>query len=229
MPSKINENLKSVFENIKNAAITASRKPEDITLVAVSKTHSVETIIEVLDAGHRIFGENKVQEAEEKWPALKKDHPDARVHLIGPLQSNKTKRAVQLFDVIETVDRIKLARALAREMEQQGKRPDCYIQINTGEEPQKAGVAPEQADAFIDVCQKELNLPIVGLMCIPPAGENPAMHFALLSEIASRNKLGGLSMGMSGDYQVAVEFGATSVRVGTAIFGKRSDLIAPEA
>lgn len=221
MPSEISEKLETVVEIIKASAKKANRKPSDVTLVAVSKTHPSETIIRALESGHRIYGENKVQEAEDKWPELKKTFPDARVHLIGPLQSNKTKRAVQLFDVIETVDRAKLARALAREMEQQNRRPDCYIQINTGEEPQKAGISPEHADAFIALCRDELNLPVVGLMCIPPAGENPALHFALLAEIAKRNQLTGLSMGMSSDYQVAVEFGATSVRVGTAIFGQR--------
>lgn len=221
LPSEFSENLKAVTENIDVAAKKANRDPDDVTLVAVSKTHPTETIIQALDCGHRIFGENKVQEAENKWPILNEKYPDAKVHLIGPLQSNKTKRAIQLFDVIETVDRAKLARALAREMEQQGKRPDCYIQINTGEETQKAGIFPTQADAFINSCKKDLDLPVVGLMCIPPADENPALHFALLSKIAHRNGLTGLSMGMSGDYQVAVEFGATSVRVGTAIFGQR--------
>ncbi|NQW01516.1 MAG: YggS family pyridoxal phosphate-dependent enzyme [Rhodospirillales bacterium] len=220
--SEISENLKTVSETIQMAAEKAGRSPLDVTLVAVSKTHPPETVRQALEAGHRIFGENKVQEAEDKWPALKAQYPDAKVHLIGPLQSNKTKRAVQVFDVIETVDRIKLARALAREFDLQAKRPDCYIQINTGEEAQKAGILPTEADAFIAQCRDHLHLPVVGLMCIPPADENPALHFALLSEIAKRNGLQKLSMGMSGDYPVAVEFGATSVRVGTAIFGSRA-------
>ena len=218
---EISENLNAVQGNIKNAAENAQRNAADITLVAVSKTHPVETIKNALETGHRIYGENKVQEAEGKWPELKEQFTDAKVHLIGPLQSNKTKRAVQLFDVIETLDRLKLARALAREMEAQDKRVDCYIQINTGEEPQKAGIIPTEADAFIKTCRDELGLPVVGLMCIPPAGENPSPHFGLLSEMAKRNGLEKLSMGMSGDYETAVEFGATSVRVGTAIFGAR--------
>lgn len=218
---EISKNMAAVQETIKKAAVNAQRNPSDITLVAVSKTHPVETIRKALEMGHRVYGENKVQESEEKWPELKADYPDAELHLIGPLQSNKTKRAVQLFDVIETLDRMKLARALAREMDEQEKRVDCYIQINTGEEPQKAGIVPADADAFIKECLETLNLPIIGLMCIPPAGENPALHFGLLSEIAKRNGLSKLSMGMSGDYEVAVMFGATSVRVGTAIFGVR--------
>ncbi len=218
---EISENLEDVHETIEKAAVNAQRNPADITLVAVSKTHPVETIQMALELGHRVFGENKVQEAEEKWPMLKEAYPDSIVHLIGPLQSNKTKRAVQLFDVIETVDRLKLARALARDMDSISKRPDCYIQINTGEEPQKAGVLPLEADAFIAECRDVLQLPVLGLMCIPPADENPALHFGLLSEMAKRNGLSRLSMGMSGDYAVAVEMGATSVRVGTAIFGAR--------
>ena len=222
MSNEITENLKAVLETIKNAALKAQRNPQDVRLVAVTKRHPAETVEAALEAGHRLFGENKVQEAEDKWPALKAAWPDAELHLIGPLQSNKTKRAVQLFDVIETVDRIKLARALAREMQQQEKHPDCYIQVNTGEEPQKAGVLPADADAFIKQCVAELKLPVVGLMCIPPVGENPAPHFGLLSEMAKRNGLEKLSMGMSSDYPVAVEFGATSVRVGTAIFGART-------
>ncbi len=223
-PDEISENLKAVTDTIRNAASHAQRNPADITLVAVSKTHPVETIEMALACGHRIFGENKVQEAEQKWPALRDKYKDVVVHLIGPLQSNKTKRAVQLFDVIETVDRLKLARAVAREMELQSKRPDCFIQINTGEEPQKAGVIPSHAEAFIKECRDGLNLPVVGLMCIPPAGENPALHFGLLSEMAKTNGITKLSMGMSGDYQTAVEFGATSVRVGSAIFGVRPAL-----
>ena len=221
MTNEISENTALVLETIKNAAVNAQRNPLDVTLVAVSKTHPATSVQSALEAGQRVFGENKVQEAEEKWPALKAAYPDVELHLIGPLQSNKTKRAVQLFDVIETVDRLKLARALAREMEQQEKRPDCYIEINTGEEPQKAGILPADADAFIRECVETLKLPVVGLMCIPPAGENPAPHFALLSEMAKRNNLAKLSMGMSSDYPLAVEFGATSVRVGTAIFGSR--------
>jgi len=221
MPNDIAKNLLSVIQSIKNAATNVERNPADVTLVAVSKTHPSETIQLALNTGYRVFGENKVQEAEEKWPDLKSAYPDATLHLIGPLQSNKTKRAVQLFDVIETVDRIKIAKALAREMDAQNIRPECYIQVNTGEEPQKTGVLPADVDAFIKQCRDELKLPIVGLMCIPPAEDNPSLHFGLLSEMAKRNGLHNLSMGMSSDFETAVEFGATSVRVGTAIFGSR--------
>ena len=221
MPNDIAKNLLSVIQSIKNAATNVERNPADVSLVAVSKTHPAETIQLALNTGYRVFGENKVQEAEEKWPDLKLAYPDATLHLIGPLQSNKTKRAVQLFDVIETVDRIKIAKALAREMDAQNIHPECYIQVNTGEEPQKTGVLPADVDAFIKQCRDELKLPIVGLMCIPPAEDNPSLHFGLLSEMAKRNGLHNLSMGMSSDFETAVEFGATSVRVGTAIFGSR--------
>jgi len=221
MPNDIAKNLLSVIQSIKNAATNVERNPADVSLVAVSKTHPAETIQLALNTGYRVFGENKVQEAEEKWPDLKSTYPDATLHLIGPLQSNKTKRAVQLFDVIETVDRIKIAKALAREMDAQNIHPECYIQVNTGEEPQKTGVLPADVDAFIKQCRDELKLPIVGLMCIPPAEDNPSLHFGLLSEMAKRNGLHNLSMGMSSDFETAVEFGATSVRVGTAIFGSR--------
>ena len=221
MPNDIVKNLLSVIQSIKIAATNVERNPADVSLVAVSKTHPAETIQLALNTGYRVFGENKVQEAEEKWPDLKSTYPDATLHLIGPLQSNKTKRAVQLFDVIETVDRIKIAKALAREMDAQNIRPECYIQVNTGEEPQKTGVLPADVDAFIKQCRDELKLPIVGLMCIPPAEDNPSLHFGLLSEMAKRNGLHNLSMGMSSDFETAVEFGATSVRVGTAIFGFR--------
>ena len=221
MPNDIAKNLLSVIQSIKNAATNVERNPADVSLVAVSKTHPAETIQLALNTGYRVFGENKVQEAEEKWPDLKSAYPDATLHLIGPLQSNKTKRAVQLFDVIETVDRIKIAKALAREMDAQNIRPECYIQVNTGEEPQKTGVLPADVDAFIKQCRDELKLPIVGLMCIPPAEDNPSLHFGLLSEMAKRNGLHNLSMGMSSDFETAVELGATSVRVGTAIFGSR--------
>ena len=221
MANDIAKNLLSVIQSIKNAATNVERNPADVSLVAVSKTHPAETIQLALNTGYRVFGENKVQEAEEKWPDLKSAYPDATLHLIGPLQSNKTKRAVQLFDVIETVDRIKIAKALAREMDAQNIYPECYIQVNTGEEPQKTGVLPADVDAFIKQCRDELKLPIVGLMCIPPAEDNPSLHFGLLSEMAKRNGLHNLSMGMSSDFETAVEFGATSVRVGTAIFGSR--------
>ena len=221
MPNDIAKNLISVIQSIKNAAMNVERNPADVSLVVVSKTQPVKSIQLALDRGHSVFGENKVQEAEEKWPDLKSAYPETTLHLIGPLQSNKTKRAVQLFDVIETVDRIKIAKALAREMDAQNIYPECYIQENTGEEPQKTGVVPADVDAFIKQCCVELKLPIVGLMCIPPAGDNPSLHFGLLSEMAKRNGLHKLSMGMSSDFENAVEFGATSVRVGTAIFGSR--------
>ncbi len=191
------------------------------TLVAVSKTHGEEKIRPLLEAGQRVFGENRVQEAKAKWPALKADYPDVELHLIGPLQSNKTAEAVALFDCIQTLDRPKLAHALAAEMEKAGKRVPLFVQVNTGAEPQKAGIAPEDAAAFIALCRDELKLPVEGLMCIPPAEENPAPHFALLAKLARENGLAKLSMGMSGDFETAVKFGATHVRVGSALFGAR--------
>ena len=215
-------NLEQVRAELAAAAREAGRDPDSVTLVVVSKTHSSAAIVPVLAAGQRVFGENRVQEAEEKWPQLKRDYDDVRLHLIGPLQSNKVRQAVALFDVIETVDRPKLARALARIMEETGTRPDCMIQINTGEEAQKAGIKPLEADDFIALCRDQLKLPVRGLMCIPPVDEEPSMHFALLKQIAERNGLAELSMGMSADYPTAVRFGATHVRVGTAIFGSRA-------
>ena len=215
------EALGRVREEIAATARAAGRPADAVTLVAVSKTHGPETIRPALLAGHRCFGENRVQEAEGKWPDLKAEFPDVRLHRIGPLQTNKVKHAVRLFDVIETVDRERLARALAREMEEAGRLLDCFIQVNTGAEPQKAGVLPQDADALVRLARDDLGLPVVGLMCIPPADEEPSLHFALLREIARRNGLADLSMGMSADYPVAVRFGATYVRVGTAIFGHR--------
>jgi len=192
-----------------------------VTLVAVSKTQSAERVTAALAAGQRVFGENRVQEAVAKWPALKQAWPQVELHLIGPLQTNKAREAVALFDVIETVDRPKLAQALAAEMTRSGRRPSCYVQVNTGEEPQKAGVLPAAADDFIRLCRADMNLPIVGLMCIPPADEEPSLHFALLAEIGRRHGIDILSMGMSADYEIAIKLGATHVRVGTAIFGDR--------
>jgi pyridoxal phosphate enzyme (YggS family) len=189
--------------------------------VAISKTHPAERIRDAIAAGQRVFGENRVQEAESKYPALRAEHPDLKLHLVGPLQSNKVRTAVQLFDVIETVDRPKLARRLAGEMTSTDRRPVCYIQVNTGEEPQKAGVLPQEADAFIGLARDELGLPVEGLMCIPPFDDPPSRHFALLAEIARRNGLSHLSMGMSGDFEQAIRSGATHIRVGTAIFGPR--------
>ena len=203
------------------AARDAGRAAQDITLVAIAKMHVEARIVPALGAGHRVFGENRVQEAEAKWPALKARYPDVALHLVGPLQTNKTRNAIALFDVIETVDRPKLARRLAGEMDRAGKRPSCFIEVNTGEEAQKAGVLPADADAFVALCRDELDLPIVGLMCIPPFDDEPSLHFALLADIAARNGLDQISMGMTADFDVAVRFGATHVRVGTAIFGQR--------
>lgn len=213
--------LTEVQARIAAAARAASRDPSAVTLVAVSKTHGAERIEELLRAGQRVFGENRVQEAQAKFPELKARYPDLELHLIGPLQTNKVRDAVALFDVIESVDRPKLAAELAREMAKQGRRPACFVQINTGEEEQKAGIAPGEADAFIRACVEEHKLPVVGVMCIPPADEEPALHFALLAKIAARNGLKQVSMGMSADYETAVRFGATHVRVGSALFGAR--------
>ncbi len=218
-------NLAEVQAAIAAAAQAAGREANDVGLVAVSKTQGAADILPVIQAGQRLFGENRVQEAQGKWPDLKAANPDLRqdlrLHLIGPLQTNKVKDAVALFDVIETVDRPKLARALAKEMAKQERRLDCFIQVNTGEEEQKAGIWPEEADAFITLARDELGLSVRGLMCIPPIEEECSLHFALLREIARRNGLAGLSMGMSADYEVAIQFDATLVRVGTAIFGAR--------
>ncbi len=217
----ITQRLGRVRAEIARAAEAAGRDPGAVTLVAVTKTHGREVIRAALACGQRAFGENRVQEAEEKWPPLRAAWPDIRLHLIGPLQRNKARRAVRLFDVIETVDRIEVARALARAMEGEGRRPQVLIQVNTGEEPQKAGVLPAEADAFVRICRDEFRLPVAGLMCIPPVDEEPSLHFALLREMARRNGLTELSMGMTADYPVAVAFGATLVRIGTAIFGAR--------
>ncbi len=214
--------LARVRAQIAEAATAAARDPAEVTLVAVGKTHGAAYIEAALDAGQRIFGENRVQEAEGKFPAHKAAHEDLVLHLIGPLQTNKAREAVQLFDVIETLDRPKLARALAKEMDRLGRRPACYVQVNTGEEAQKAGVPPAGADALIALARDELGLPVEGLMCIPPFDDEPAPHFALLAEIAKRNRLAKLSMGMTADFEIAVRFGATHVRVGTAIFGARA-------
>lgn len=214
-------NLTHIQARIASAASAAGRDPGDVRLVAVSKVQPAERVAAALEAGHRLFGENRVQEAEQRWPPFRQRVPDIRLHLIGPLQTNKVKAAVHLFDAIETVDREKLARSLASEMDRSGKRPDLYIQVNTGAEPQKAGVLPDQADSLIRLCRDDLGLPLVGLMCIPPQDENPALHFALLADLAARHRLTELSMGMSGDFETAIQFGATTVRVGTAVFGAR--------
>jgi PLP dependent protein len=221
MEGVIAANLAAVQERIAAAARAADRAPESVTLVAVSKTHPAASVRHALMAGHRVFGENRVQEAQAKYPELREEFPDLALHLIGPLQTNKVRDAVVLFDVIESVDRLRLAQALAGEMERSGRRPPCLIEVNTGEEPQKAGIMPADADSFIIECRERLDLPIIGLMCVPPLEEEPAPHFALLREIARRNGLEILSMGMSADFEKAIRFGATHVRVGTAIFGAR--------
>lgn len=219
--SEGSKHLAEVQGRIAEAARAAGRPPADITLVAVSKTHGADRIREVLEAGHRVFGENRVQEAQEKFPALKAAYPDLELHLIGPLQTNKARDAVALFDVIQSVDRERLAVTLAKEMERADKRPACFIQVNTGEEPQKAGILPAELDAFVTACRDTHKLPVVGLMCIPPVDEEPALHFALLAKMAARNGLAKVSMGMSADYEIAVRLGATHVRVGSALFGAR--------
>ena len=213
--------LAEIRDRIAQAARDCDRVAEEITLVCVSKTFPAADIVPVLDAGERIFGENKVQEAMEKWPQLKRLYPDVELHLIGPLQTNKAREAVEFFDCIETLDRPKLAAALAKEIARCGRHPKLYVQVNTGAEPQKAGVLPQEADAFIASCRKDHGLEITGLMCIPPFDEQASPHFALLSQIAKRNGIPLLSMGMSADFELAIQQGATHVRVGTAIFGKR--------
>ncbi len=213
--------LAVIRREIAESCAECGRPAADVTLVAVSKTFPAEDIVPTLEAGQRVFGENRVQEAGHKWPGLRERYPDAELHLIGPLQSNKAREAVALFDVIHTVDRPKIAAALAEEMARQDRRPRLFVQINTGAEPQKAGVLPEEADAFIAVCRDIHRLEIGGLMCIPPAEDVPDPHFALLAEIAARNGLSGLSMGMSADFSAAIRQGATHVRIGSAIFGHR--------
>ena len=212
--------LSDIKTRIQKSEEQVNRPVNSTQLIAVSKVQPNERVKAVLDDGHRLFGENKVQEAEGKWPMFKKQFPDTKVHLIGPLQTNKVKNAVALFDAIHAVDRPKLAKKLATEVQNQGKSPDMFIQVNTGEEPQKAGVLPADVDSFIQEC-RALDLPIIGLMVIPPVNEEPSLHFALLRKIAQRNGLTGLSMGMSSDFERAVALGATHVRVGSAIFGAR--------
>jgi hypothetical protein len=219
--ARVAADLADVRARIALAAKAVGRDPAEVTLVAVSKAQPDARVIGALEAGQRVFGENYVQEAKARWPALKRDHPDVILHMIGPIQTNKARDVVALFDVIETVDRPKLARTLAKEMARLGRRPACLIEVNTGEEPQKAGVLPAAVDGFVKECRNELGLPVVGLMAIPPEDEEPSLHFALLADIARRNGLTQLSMGMSADYEIAVQFGATHVRVGSAIFGER--------
>ena len=206
---------------IAHACKEARRDRASVTLIAVSKTFDAEAIAPVIAAGQRVFGENRVQEAKAKWPGLMSAYSGLALHLIGPLQSNKAKEAVALFDAIHSVDRASICEALAKEIDSQERRPQLFVQINTGAEPQKAGVAPAEADAFIASCREKYGLQISGLMCIPPVSDAPAPHFALTAKIAARNGLAGLSMGMSADFSVAIQFGATHVRVGSAIFGHR--------
>ena len=224
-PASPADRLTAVRETMAVAAHSVDRDPDRISLIAVSKTHGPEDILPVLAAGQRLFGENRVQEAASKWPSLKRDYPDVALHLIGPLQTNKVAEAVALFDVIETVDREKLAAALSLEMKKQGRWLPVFIQVNTGEEPQKAGIPPQDTDAFIARCRDVHGLRVMGLMCIPPVDDEAALHFALLANIARRTQLPCLSMGMSQDFDKAIRHGATHVRVGTAIFGDRRPVL----
>ena len=213
--------LAEVREHISRAAGDCGRDPASVTLVCVSKTYPAEHLLPALDAGERVFGENRVQEAQGKWPQLRERYAGLDLHLIGPLQTNKAADAVAIFDTIETVDRPKIARALADATRKVGRCPRLFLQVNTGAEPQKAGVLPEEADAFVASCRGEYGLSVDGLMCIPPIDDQAAPHFALLATIAARNGITGLSMGMSADYELAIPLGATHVRVGSAIFGAR--------
>lgn len=218
---EVEERLNEVRARIRKASGNAGRAADAVTLVAVSKTFDAGAIRPAIAAGQRVFGENRVQEAQGKWPALREETPGLELHLIGPLQSNKAAEAVALFDVIETIDREKIARAVAAEMRRQSRQVRLYVQVNTGLEPQKAGIVPDDVTAFVAFCRDELGLSIEGLMCIPPVDENPGPHFALLAKLGKETGVERLSMGMSGDYETAVAFGASSVRVGSAIFGTR--------
>lgn len=215
------DNLEKIRSEIETAALHCGRQKSDVTLVAVSKMHDKEEILPLLSAGHRVFGENRVQEAFQKYPDLKQSYPDLKLHLIGSLQTNKVKEAVSLFDVIETVDRIELAKKLADEMKKQNKNIPCFVQVNTGEEPQKGGIVPRETISLVNQC-RDLGLNIIGLMCIPPVDDEPSPHFALLKKLARQANVPELSMGMSDDFPVAIQQGATFVRVGTALFGSRS-------
>jgi pyridoxal phosphate enzyme (YggS family) len=215
------DRLKRIRQDIAAAAKSANRDVGAIELIAVSKTFDAEAVRPVIRAGQHIFGENRVQEAERKWPPLRSECADVKLHLIGPLQSNKAKEAVAFFDAIHTIDREKIARAVAAEIAKQGRALDLFVQVNTGEEPQKAGVMPRDAATFVALCRDELKLSIAGLMCIPPVDEEAAVHFAFLAKLARELRLSGLSMGMSSDFETAIAFGATHVRVGSAIFGVR--------
>jgi pyridoxal phosphate enzyme (YggS family) len=217
----LSETLAAVEYDIFRACNEARRERGSVTLIAVSKTFAADAIVPVIAAGQRVFGENRVQEAKAKWPAIMAGHPGLALHLIGPLQSNKAKEAVALFDAIHSVDRPSICEALSKEIDRQKRTPELFVQLNTGEEPQKAGIPPQEADAFIAGCRDRYGLQISGLMCIPPLNDAPAPHFALTAKIAARNGLTNLSMGMSADFAIAIQFGATHVRVGSAIFGAR--------
>ncbi len=215
------DRLDATRSAIARAAQDCGRDPAAVTLVCVTKTFPAEDVVPLLEAGHRVYGENRVQEAMGKWPSLRERFPDIELHLIGPLQSNKTREAVETFDVIQSVDREKIAKALAEEIARSGKHPRLFVQVNTGAEPQKAGILPQDADAFLAFCRESCGLTIEGLMCVPPVDEQASPHFALLADIAARNGLHQLSMGMSSDYELAIQLGATYVRVGSAIMGVR--------
>ena len=212
--------LNEITNRIQQAGIEFSRKPDEVKLIAVSKVQPNERIEAVLEQGHRVFGENRVQEAQSKWPAFKEKYEDVELHIIGPLQTNKTRVAMEIADSIHTLDRLKLAKNIARIAQEIGKCPELFVQVNTGEEPQKSGIFPRDTQTFIKECLS-MNLPIAGLMCIPPINEEASLHFALLRNIAEDCGLGGLSMGMSSDFEKAISFGATHIRVGSAIFGER--------
>jgi pyridoxal phosphate enzyme (YggS family) len=219
--SDIAANLAAIRGRIAEACARAGRKPDNVTLVAVSKTHPQEAVAEALAAGQLVFGENRVQEAQAKFPGLRAAHPAMRLHVIGGLQTNKARDAVRVADVIETIDRPKLAAAVAEAMAKEGRRPDCLVQVNTGDEAQKSGIPRAEADAFIRAAREEYGLPVAGLMCIPPLDEDPRPHFAFLRDLAAKHGLGVVSMGMSADFEAAIAEGATHVRVGSAIFGQR--------
>ena len=220
--SDLAANLIEINQIIRQSAAVCGRQVDDISLIAVSKRQPVEKIKALLTAGHRVFGENRLQEAQDKWPALRDETPDIELHMIGALQTNKVREALRLFDVIQTLDRPKLARKLADELAHTGRPVKLFVQVNTGEEPQKSGILPGDVDRFIAACRTDYQLDVAGLMCLPPQGEEPALHFALLRELGLRNGLTQLSMGMSGDFEKAITFGATHVRVGTMLMGARS-------
>ena len=221
MIEDISKSFTRIRQNINKVVGESNRSPNEITLIAVSKQQQEDRVDASLATGHRVYGENRVQEAQKRWSIRKHDYPDLRLHLIGPLQSNKAADAVRLFDVIHTIDRPKIAISIAKEAAQQNKYIQCFIQVNTGDEPQKSGISPCDISSFVDFCREEVRLPITGLMCIPPVDEEAAIHFGFLKTLASRNNLTGLSMGMSGDYEEAIRFGATHIRVGSALFGPR--------